>query len=193
LAATGLGAAASATEDRTLVAACLEGDAQAWSALIGKYKRLIYSLPMRYRFSAEDAADIFQAVCVDLYRELPRLREVDALRGWIARVAANKCFHRREALRREPVELDAVPIAMIESGEDLTAELERMEREELVRDALDALSPRCRELLRMLFYEDPPRPYEAVARSLGLAIGSIGFTRARCLDAMERALGERGL
>lgn len=193
MAAARLNVEASATEDRALVVACLDGDAEAWAVLIGKYKRLIYSVPLRYRFSADDAADIFQAVCLDLYRELPRLREVDALRGWIARVAANKCFHRRQALRREPAELDDVRSATLRSEDDLAEQVARIEREELVREALDTLAARCRELLRMLFYEDPPRPYEAVARSLGLAVGSIGFTRARCLDALERALEERGL
>ncbi|MDX2180960.1 MAG: sigma-70 family RNA polymerase sigma factor [Bryobacteraceae bacterium] len=182
-----------ASDDRALVAACLAEEPGAWEALIQKYKRLIYSVPMRYRFSPDDAADIFQAVCIDLYRELPRLREVDALRGWLARVAANKCFHRRQALGREPAELDDQRAVSIESEEDVAETAERLEREQLVREAVDGLETRCRKMIRMLFFEDPPRPYDEVAKSVGLAIGSIGFTRAKCLERLARALKERGL
>lgn len=175
------------------MAACLAEEPGAWEALIQKYKRLIYSVPMRYRFSADDAADIFQAVCIDLYRELPRLREVDALRGWLARVAANKCFHRRRAMGREPADLDESRVAAIESEEDIAQTAERRERDQLVREAVDSLESRCSRMIRMLFFEDPPRPYDQVAKSVGLAIGSIGFTRAKCLERLERALKERGL
>ena len=46
--------------DERLVRACLDGDDDAWAALIDKYKRLIYSVPIKYGASPEDAADIFQ-------------------------------------------------------------------------------------------------------------------------------------
>jgi hypothetical protein len=44
----------------------------------------------------------------------------------------------------------------------------------------------------MLFFEQPPRPYRQVARSLGLAAGSIGFIRGRCLTRLRRELERRG-
>jgi DNA-directed RNA polymerase specialized sigma24 family protein len=44
----------------------------------------------------------------------------------------------------------------------------------------------------MLFFEHPPRPYEEVASSLGLAVGSIGFIRGRCLKKLRDLLTEKG-
>lgn len=70
-----------------MVAECLAGNEQAWSALIEKYKRLIYSIPTKYQASPEDAADIFQAVCLELFSELPRLRKAESLRAWLVTVA----------------------------------------------------------------------------------------------------------
>jgi len=52
-------------EDARLIKDCLEGSESAWSALISKYKNLIFSIPMKYGFSRDDAADVFQAVCLD--------------------------------------------------------------------------------------------------------------------------------
>jgi DNA-directed RNA polymerase specialized sigma24 family protein len=55
------------------------------------------------------------------------------------------------------------------------------------------LTPRCQEMIRMLFFEEPAKPYDEVAQSLGLATGSIGFIRGRCLKQMLRVLEELGL
>jgi RNA polymerase sigma factor (sigma-70 family) len=180
--------------DDRLVSACLAGNEQAWSALIDKYKNLIYSIPLKYGATPEDAADVFQSVCVDLLTELPRIRESAALRGWLMTVTANRMFHlKRKQQRRgeqeltpfdqdERAALDALPPAVIEE----------IEREQMVREAVASLAPRCREMIRLLFYEDPPVPYRDLAQRLGLATGSIGFIRGRCLRRLERALTKAG-
>src|SRR5579871_4656777 len=76
-----------------LVEECLHGNELAWHALVDRFKHLIYSIPVRYGLTPQDAADIFQAVCLDLFNELPRLRNVDALQGWLIRVTTHKCYH----------------------------------------------------------------------------------------------------
>ena len=62
----------------------------------------------------------------------------------------------------------------------------------MVREAIDALPPRCREMIELLFFEQPPLPYAEVARRLNLAPGSIGFIRGRCLKRLKQILEERG-
>jgi RNA polymerase sigma factor (sigma-70 family) len=66
------------------------------------------------------------------------------------------------------------------------------EKDQLVRDALRSIPERCRKMLKMLFFEQPPRPYLEVAKELGLAEGSIGFIRGRCLEKLRKALEQRG-
>jgi len=63
--------------------------------------------------------------------------------------------------------------------------LYQVEREQSVREAITGLSPRCRRMVEMLFFEDPPRPYLEVARELKLAVGSIGFIRGMCLKKLR--------
>src|SRR5437899_1297348 len=88
--------------DVRLVRECLKGDEDAWAALLDKYKRLIYSIPMKYGFAADAASDVFQEVCVELLAELPRLREPRALPKWLMEVTAHKCARIREAEQRRP-------------------------------------------------------------------------------------------
>ena len=65
-------------------------------------------------------------------------------------------------------------------------------QEQALRNAVATLSPRCQQLVHMLFYETPSRPYAEIASQLGLAAGSIGFIRGRCLEKLRRALGQAG-
>ena len=180
--------------DERLVRACLDGDNQAWSALISKYKNLIYSVPRKYGASPEDAADVFQSVCLELYAELPRLREIGALRGWLVTVAAHQAFHWKRKNQRR-AEQGLTPADDDRLGSDAPAPpelIEEVEREQQVREAVARLSPRCREIVRLLFYEQPPVAYRELAGRLGLATGSIGFIRGRCLASLQRALEKAG-
>jgi len=180
--------------DEQLVEACLAGEQQAWAVLIHRYKTLIFSFARRFAAPPEDAADIFQLVCTEMVIALPRLRKRSSLRSWLMTVAMHQAYHwkrRRLALvRREGYGLDATAEVATPPGVDA---LESEERRQRVRAAISRLPKRSQELVRLLFYEDPPAPYETVAARLGLATGSIGLTRARCLRLLERLLSEESL
>jgi RNA polymerase sigma factor (sigma-70 family) len=177
--------------DEELLAECLQGNEQAWGALVDKYRNLVYSVPVKYRMSPEDAADIFQAVWTDLFSELPRLRSASALRSWLITVAGHKCYQwkRQESLRNhgsnpgmEPADPQATFLEW----------RQEVEREQTLRDAIEELPARCREMVRLLFYQQPPLPYKEVANRLGLAEGSIGFIRGRCLKKLRATLENSG-
>ncbi len=186
------GEARLAWTDTRLVRECLKGDEDAWSALIEKYKRLIYSIPVKYGFNSDDANDIFQAVCLELLSELPKLRKPKALPKWLIQVASHKCFHRRRQQQRTevPDEVEQLPEETVPSQTE--GIFREAEEEQTLRDALSALAPRCRQLVEMLFFEEPARPYKDVAASLGIATGSIGFIRQRCLERLRKQLVEAG-
>lgn len=178
--------------DARLVKACLNGNEQAWAALIQKYRNLIYSIPIKYGASPEDAADIFQAVCLELFSELPRIRKTAALRSWLMTVTAHQAFHWKQKVRRRGEE-ELSPLAEETLAVDLPPDMiEEVEKEQMLRDAVAQLPPRCQTMIGLLFYQHPPLPYRDVADRLGLAIGSIGFIRGRCLARLRRTLEKLG-
>ncbi|MCU0513093.1 MAG: sigma-70 family RNA polymerase sigma factor [Anaerolineae bacterium] len=181
--------------DARLVEACQQGDERAWEALVEKYKQLIYGIPFRYGAQADDAADIFQAVWVDLYAELPRLRNVDGLKSWLMTVTARHALRWKQRRgRRGEVDLDEEHSATLDEDAPLASEiLEETEQRQLVRQAVFSLPERCREMVQMLFLSDPPIPYQEVAEHFGLALGSIGFIRGRCLQKLRKACEELGI
>lgn len=177
--------------DTRLVEECLRGNESAWVALIDKYKNLIFSIAIRRGFSREDATDVFQTVAAQLLSELARIREPEALAAWLIRVTSNKCTQWRNQQARyngagaKPASPDEAETA--ETPESL---LLLTSREQTLRYAVNRATPQCRQLIHLLFFENPPRSYPEVAASLGLATGSVGFTRKKCLERLRAFLME---
>ena len=179
--------------DERLVRACLAGREEAWSALVHRYTRLIYSIPIRNGFSQDDAADIFQQACLKLLESLPDLRQPESLAAWLIKVTTHLCV--REAGQRRSLQFSDVEREYADVPDQARladAILRDVDREQMIRQALLDMKPRCRELIRMLFLETPAVPYEEVAKSMGLAKGSIGFIRMRCLSTLRRRLQDLG-
>jgi len=178
--------------DRRLVRECLSGNDEAWSVLVDKYKNLIYSIPVKYHFSQDDASDIFQAVCLELLAELPNLRNPEALPKWIIQVTAHKCLHGKKYAQRTETADPNDPAFEQSTPARAESILHEAEEEQRIRGVMNELPERCQRLVRMLFFEEPARPYQEVARELGIAPGSIGFIRQRCLDRLRKKLIEAG-
>jgi len=184
--------------DPALIAACLNGDLPSWDALIDRYQGFIYTLTLRMGVSAPDADDIFQNVCVSLFQHLGDLRDTSRLSGWLATAIRQEVWR----LARRP---RALPLSsLVEEGETeerrrgaaptLTPEEEvlKLEREHLVRQGLQHLSEPCKELLSLLYSEDPPCSYAEMAARLQIPLGSIGPKRARCLEQLRKILANFG-
>jgi len=190
-------APSAAWDDPRLVSACLSGDADAWAALIAKYQRMIYSVPLRYGAQPHDAADIFQQVCVELFSRLADLRKVESLRSWLLTVASHQSLRWKQLRLRNDQPLDSsdedqTPIEIPDAAPLASEQIVQIEREQALRESVDRLSSRCARLIRMLFYGDEPLPYAEVASRLGLATGSIGFIRGRCIERLRKLLAEAG-
>jgi len=179
-------------DDVRLVKECLSGHEEAWSCLIEKYKALIYSIPVKYGLSQEEASDVFQATCLELLARLPDLREPRALAKWLMQVAHHECY-RWKGLQRRMVSRDAEP-ELPEPETPAIAEslVQQTQEEQILRQAMRSLTAQCRRLVELLFFETPARPYAEVAKELGLARGSIGFTRAKCIERLRRELNKGG-
>jgi RNA polymerase sigma factor (sigma-70 family) len=181
----------SANDDEVLVRECLDGNKAAWSALIDKYKGLIFSIPMKRGFSRDDANEIFQAVCLILLKEIRTLREPKALPAWLMRSTSHQCLAWRRKQRRfveDPVDENR----HAEDPERLPENvLQELEREQILRQVIREQTPDCRQLIELLFFQTPPIPYAEAARRLGMATGSIGATRGRCLEKLRQALDRR--
>ena len=182
----------------SLIAACLAHEEGAWAEMVRRFANLIYSTILRTDLPTEEVEEAFQASIVAIHQQLPGLRDSHRLVPWIIGISYRQAINRIRARRRESV--SAISHAMLEAS-GLVPELAdlpdgqrlRLERSHQVQVALDRLPDRCRSLLHSLFFEDPPPEYSEIAERDGIPIGSIGPTRARCLDKMRQILERSGL
>ena len=128
-----------------------------------------------------------------MFNELPRLRDAEALQGWLIRVTTHKCYHWKRRLVAQDEDSGDDRLANLSGIDPIPGDaIAELEREKIVREAIAGLPDRCREMIELLFFESPPMPYDELARRLRLAKGSIGFIRGRCLKRLRKVLEEKG-
>lgn len=178
--------------DEELLQACRQGKRQAWEQLIKQYERLVYSIPLNYGLSVDDAADIAQITFTIFMQSIDTLAADSRLGSWLATVAKRHTWRLIERRRRENIQesQDFLESASFMPDPASKRTLERWENIEWVEHGLSQLDDRCEQLLLALYF-DPQQPsYTEVAEMLGLAAGSIGATRARCLQKLKELLGD---
>jgi RNA polymerase sigma factor (sigma-70 family) len=171
-----------------LVARVVDGDQEAWNEIVERYSPLVWSICTRYQLSRPDIDDVGQGVWLGLVEHIGKLRQPAALAGWLATTTRNECLRVLRAARRyDPDGLPAEdqmppdPDATMIEQELIEAELNAA-----LRAAFAELSQPCHQLLSILI-SDPPPAYAEVSKALDIPVGSIGPTRARCLDRLRQS------
>jgi RNA polymerase sigma-70 factor (ECF subfamily) len=165
--------------DAELVARCLASEQGAWDELVDRYARYVYAIAARvYRLEPNDAEDVFQEVFARVFERLETLRDVDALRPWIAQTTRRCAVDSLRRSGREPA-VDQLPDEPDEG-------LERLDEAMTVHAALAGLSPDCREILDRFFTRD--ESYRTIGADLDLPAGTIASRIARCLARLRDVL-----
>ncbi|MCD4750579.1 MAG: sigma-70 family RNA polymerase sigma factor [Thermoanaerobaculales bacterium] len=172
-----------------LVDACRKGDPEAWDLFLERYGRLIWSVASRLGANSAEAEEIFQRTWVAVVEGIGRVNHPDRLHSWLASTARHQTWQLFDEQRRSR-RFDSLEVAYDKGDEpEIDAMQERnflaLEASEAAHQALTGLDDRCRKLLTLLFLSDPPLKYQEISRRTGLAIGSIGAIRARCLNRLR--------
>jgi RNA polymerase sigma factor (sigma-70 family) len=182
-----------------LIAAVMRSDEQAWNELIERYQHIIDAVSRRYGLRPEDAADVSQTVWMKAIDNLDRIRDLRAMPGWIkttAMRAACTVLRSRDRLTlldvSEDNSADWSPLAPATYSSEVDAQMLHAERRAAVQDGLAELTESHRALLSLLV-TDPPISYQKISDQLGLPVGSIGPTRARCLRKLAATPSIRAL
>ncbi len=182
------------TELTHLVQRCQAGDSDAWDRLVDRFSDFVYSVARRYRLNSDDAADVYQQTFQALHQSLNRIDQPETLPKWLA-VTASRISLRvlRIQSRTSPLNNGETDLEAVLESEDASAEesaLAACEAEEL-HLALNRLGGRCQSLLQLLYLSDESS-YQLASDQLGIPLGAIGPTRARCLEKLKKLLLDGG-
>jgi len=162
-----------------LIVRCQVGDRVAFEELVAQVNPRLRGFLQKLLPGSDHVDDVAQDIWLDVFRDLPRLENIDSFLPWFYRIARNRVYRllRRRYRRVEP--LEEVELAVNEPEPEFSAEDARR-----VHAALDKLSPEHREVLLLRFMEQ--MSYDDVAQVTGCPAGTV---RSRIHNA-KRGLRE---
>ena len=151
--------------------------------MVDRFAGLVWHVIRGFGLPRAVGEDVYQTTWLRATEHLSRIRRPESFGGWLARTAKNECL--RVLRHRQREQLHADPDLVVE---DPSARADRAaldaSRSEMLWQVFGTLSSRCQQLLRLLLL-DPPIPYDEVSELLEIPVGSIGPTRARCLERLR--------
>lgn len=179
--------------DEELVRECLAGSEQAWNQFYCKYVGLVKNIVRRRLGCKYDVNDISQSVFASLISALRTYDDTYSLQRFVSTVADRICIHefRLVTAVKRRTELDAYEysdeiISETASIEDHELQDEALAKKQLVmilRTGMQFLGERCRELLKLRYYEE--LSYKEIAALLGGTENSLTVQVRRCLDELK--------
>lgn len=158
--------------DTELVERTLQGDSQAYSLLVERYRRIVFGLAFHHLNNFEDAHDVSQNVFVRVFQTLAQLQQREKFGSWLHSLVLNECrmWHRS---RRENESLEIVA--------DVAARTEPTDTRLAVQQALECLSPDTRLTLTLFYLQS--RSMNEIAAFLGVPVSTV---KSRLRDARAR-------
>ncbi|MBI2833377.1 MAG: RNA polymerase sigma factor [Acidobacteria bacterium] len=158
-----------------LIERCLEGDEDAWAAIVQRHWRKVFNVAYKFVGKHDEAEDLTQDIFLKLFRSLNTFDRRANFQTWLISVARNLCIDHYRSVRkeRETINRDVDPGQLMPVSRDVGpyVALERSDRRELLRRALDRLPPSLRTAVLMRDIQE--HSYQEIADQLRLPEGTV--------------------
>ena len=189
----GIGSSLRSVTVATLVEKARQSDAGAWEELVARFGGMIAATGRRYRLTPSDVSELQQTTWLRLVENLHRIEQPERVGGWLATTARRESLQLLRRAGKYHSGADQMLANMPDKHlPDPDARPIAEERETVLRAGWGRLKPRCQELLSLLI-SDEPVGYKDLSKLLQMPVGSIGPTRARCLEHLRRLVEEEGM
>ena len=163
--------------DLGLVLRAQAGEVSAFGDLVGRHQRAVYGIVSRMVSSRDDADDLVQDIFVSAYRAIGSFRRGAKFSTWLHAIAVNTTLKRLKKMKRQAtVSIDdpATGLASMIRAEDDPSpadSLQRRERNDAVRRAIDSLPAKQRIVVVMHYFEQ--YSCEEIASALKCSVGTV--------------------
>ena len=173
--------------DAQLLQQVLAGDQTAWDELVARHQRRLWTIARARGLDHDAAHDAIQSTWLCLLDHIEQIRDPAALRGWLNTVMKRETVRLGRQRQRERERTERLAFQPQRAGESPEGSVVFNDELTMVGGAFARLSDRCRQLLRLLF-SNADLSYAEVAAELDMPIGSLGPSRARCLERLRNLL-----
>lgn len=174
--------------DQRLVREVLQGDREVFGQLVAQYQQLVASVAWRFGLPSYEIEDVVSEIFIKAYQNLQRYRPEHPFSTWLYRVAVNHVVDRGRRRRKERGRVE-MPSTLPDDSPGPGQGLETAERAALLRDALDELPDRYRQVLFLVYVEG--LKVDETSRILQLPQGTIKTRLMRGREALRRILVRR--
>ena len=163
-------AAGENSSDETLIARIAAGDRLAMQTLFARHRTAVYRWLLRFVGNEAVAEDLLSDVFLDVWRQADRFQARSSVSTWLLAVARFKALSARRI--RKDAELDeTIEATVADPADNPEVMLEKKNREELVRAALNNLSPEHKEVIDLVYYHE--KSVDECAQILGVPSGTV--------------------
>ena len=166
-----------------IMAAVDAGEDDAWGELMGRLQHVLRMRLARFNVDAELKNDAEAETWRALYENRHKIRNPEALVGWVGFVAQNKMIdsiRRERPGRRVSYDETTSPISYTDGDP-----VEDQEIRDALRRAVARLSDREQAIVRGRLLTDEPASLQSLSEGLEIPVGSIGPTMGRCLQKLR--------
>ncbi|WP_109829699.1 RNA polymerase sigma factor [Reichenbachiella versicolor] len=167
-----------------IIKKCLEGNAKYQSILYDHFCQMVMGICSRYGASSSQVDDMFQDAFIKIFGNLSKVREADALPGWIKRLTVNTCLN---ALRLEnhswiaPLENENV------EDSSYVELLDQLSNEKLI-ELINELPEGCRAVLNLFIMDG--YNHKEIAEQLSITVGTsrsqLNYAKKLLRDRLEK-------
>jgi RNA polymerase sigma factor (sigma-70 family) len=176
-----------------LVQRCLDGEQDAFTLLVEKYKGYVFAIILSFVRDEETAKDIAQEVFLQVYRSLVSYRQQN-FKGWIGRIAANKAIDYKRKKHLALCEMETAEAILgrdDDDGDDSGGDLEKLllqkEQENRVKEVLLRLPPIHKTVLYKFYFQN--KSYQEIAQEEGIRPRTVESRLYRAREAFRQEWG----
>jgi RNA polymerase sigma-70 factor, ECF subfamily len=158
-----------------IILRCLDGDEAAWETIVRLYWRRVFNIAYKFVGRHDQAEDLTQDVFLKLFKSLNTFDRRANFQTWLISVSRNLCIDHYRSVRKEREtinhDVDAGELRPAAPGQSPYAMLEQRDRVDLLRAAMDQLTPALRTAVMLRDLQE--LSYDEIARQLQLPEGTV--------------------
>lgn len=178
-------------KDQIIIKAIIEGDAQAFTVLVDRYKDLVFTLAFRMLKRREDAEEVCQDVFVKIYKSLYKFKGESKLSTWIYRVTYNSCLDiiKKQKRKHQEISIDRFDSYDIGFIDEKFEKLDKEVREKTIKACIEALPSEESFLLTLYYFEE--LTLKEISKIIGISSNSIKVKLFRSRKKLATILEKR--
>lgn len=171
--------------DYELVIECIGNNKDAFSELVSRYKRLIYSVAYKFSKNREEVNDMAQEAFIKIYKSLSKYDSQYKFSTWSVKVATNICLDHMRRKKLKTVSLDEI--------ENFTGSKNSPEEYYLNKEKSQALKNAIEELpdiyrVPIILYHQKGMSYKEIGQALGKPMSIIKNRIFRARHTLKESL-----